>query len=78
MKDRKQTCLYVDRDLFSRMKKKSVDEGISMSEIYNAALKEYLDRNESSDDNMTVTDTLSVSLKPAVEEKSWIKRKLNL
>lgn len=87
MKDKKQTTFYIDRDVFIQFKRKCMFDDIPMSKVCNRLLKEYVDEsadnnhsntNVSVDGGMTVTDSMSVSLKPNVEEKSWIKRKLNL
>lgn len=84
---KKQTTFYIDSDVFMEFKRKCLLNDIPMSKVCNRLLKEYVDEstdnnhsntNVSVDGGMTVTDSMSVSLKPNVEEKSWIKRKLNL
>ena len=77
---KKRTTIYVDADLFSKFKEKCSENNTSMSRQYEKLMRSYITDINPTDDRMTVTDTMSVSLERPrqKEEKSWIKRKLHL
>ena len=76
----------IDKNLHLLFKSKCAIENVSMSGVIVQAIKDYLEDdikdpetdNKRVFDDMTVTDTMSVDLQHQVEDKSWIKRKLNL
>ncbi len=68
---KKRTTFEVEDELHSQFKSKCSREHTTMSNVLNKAIKAYL---EESDDNVTVTDTMTVDLQAPAERESWIKK----